>query len=274
MDENDFSMCTLHISFLRCVVNINVQNTHMQWLNSILRPLARLAISKGWLFPLVEQRLRHAYVEAAKSVGEGEATDSKISIMTGLQRRDIARLRRETAQPSNQRQPLAEIIALWWDDPAYDPEGIPIQGDGGTFTTLARSVRQDVHPRTFLDILIENGAVGENGDTVRLNTRSYQPLSGSEDQLAYLAANVGDHLAVAVSNVVGDAVNYDMAVHYEGLSAEAVEHMKTHYRARMSQTLQELDTMVRGLPENSNGPHRFRAGGYFFDDLKAEDTSQ
>ncbi len=246
----------------------------MKWLNPILRPLARLAISKGWLFPLVEQRLRHAYIEAAKSVSEGEATDSKISIMTGLQRRDIARLRRETVPPANQRQPLAEIIALWWDDPAYDPEGIPMQGAGANFTTLARSVRQDVHPRTFLDILIENGAVSESGEKVRLNARSYQPLSGSEDQLAYLAANVGDHLAAAVSNVVGAAGNYDMSVHYESLSAEAIEHLKTHYRARMTQTLQELDTMVRALPENDNGAHRFRAGGYFFDDLETEDTSQ
>ncbi len=68
--------------------------------------------------PIVEHRLRHAYIEVAATLVEGGATDSKISIMTGLQRRDIARLRRETAPPQTQRQPLAEIIALWWDDPA------------------------------------------------------------------------------------------------------------------------------------------------------------
>ncbi len=90
----------------------------MYWLDPILRPIARLAIRKGWLFPIVEHRLRHAYIEVAATLVEGGATDSKISIMTGLQRRDIARLRRETAPPQTQRQPLAEIIALWWDDPA------------------------------------------------------------------------------------------------------------------------------------------------------------
>ncbi|AXI45986.1 hypothetical protein C1J03_08110 [Sulfitobacter sp. SK012] len=242
----------------------------MIWLDPILRPLARLAVRKGWLFPIVEHRLRHAYIEAADTLGEDPSTDSKVSILTGLQRRDIARLRREVIPPQNQRQPLAEIIALWWDNPAYDPKGIFVQGDGPSFTDLARCIRKDVHPRTFLDVLIENGAVKEIGDKVILNTRSYQPLSGSDDQLAYLADNVGDHLATAVSNVVGEAGNYDMSVHYKGLSASAIEQLDKHFRARMKQTLQELDTMARTLPATEDGPHRFRAGGYFSDDLNCK----
>lgn len=237
----------------------------MRWLDPILTPLARLAVRKGWLFPVVEHRLRNAFVEAAISIGGGKITNSKISIMTGLQRRDIARMRRETAPSQNSRQPLAEIIARWWDDPDYDPKGIPFQGSGASFMTLARDVRQDVHPRTFLDVLIENGAVTETGEMVILNTRSYQPLAGSDEQLNYLADNVGDHFTASVSNVVDAAGNYDMGVHYEGLSAEAIEDLDTHYRARMTQVVQELDTMVRALPQNAYGPYRFRAGGYFFD---------
>lgn len=236
----------------------------MQWLDPILRPLARLAISKGWLFPVVERRLRHAYVMAAASGVQGTATDSKISVMTGLQRRDIARLRTEAEPEKYHRQPLAEITALWWDDPAYDPRGIPFKGTGASFTTLARSIRQDVHPRTFLDVLIKNGAVEESGDMVVLKTRSYQPLSGSDDQLAYLADNVGDHLAAAVSNVVEGAGNYEMGVHYRGLSDAAIKQLHSHYRTRMTEILQELDTMARALPDTDNGAHRFRAGGYFF----------
>jgi hypothetical protein len=245
----------------------------MIWLDPILRPLARLAVRQGWLFPIVEHRLRHAYIEAADTFGEVPPTDSKVSILTGLQRRDIARLRREEIPLQNQRQPLAEIIALWWDDPAYDPKGIVIQGDGPSFTELARSIRKDVHPRTFLDVLIENGAIKEIGDKVVLNTRSYQPLSGSDDQLAYLADNVGDHLSTAVSNVVEAAGKYDMGVHYKGLSASAIEQLDKHFRARMKQTLQELDTMARALPVTDDGPHRFRAGGYFYDDLNSKAKS-
>jgi hypothetical protein len=263
-------MCKLHISFLNCAVKRNVQVTHMHWLDPILRPLARLAVRKGWLFPVVDRRLRHAYVEAAQAIDGDRTTDSKISIKTGLQRRDIARLRGESATPEIKRQPLAEIIALWWDDPTFDPEGIPIHGDGASFTSLARCIRKDVHPRTFLDILIENGAVSEIGERVSLNARSYRPPSGSDEQLAYLADNVGDHLAVAVSNVVDGGRKYDMGVHYTGLSASAISQLDQHFRARMKQTLEELDTIARGFPAAEDGRHRFRAGGYFFDDLDSE----
>lgn len=266
-------MCKLHISFLHCVVKKNVQIAHMIWLDPILRSLAKLAVRKGWLFPVVEQRLRHAYIEAAEMLCDGEATDSKISIETGLQRRDIARLRREEPPAQTKRQPLAEIIALWWDDPDYDPEGILIQGEGASFTNLARRIRKDVHPRTFLDILIENGAVSENDDWVSLNTRHYQPLPGSDDQLRYLADNVGDHLSTAVLNVVESAGKYDMGVHYEGLSESAIEELDAYFRSRMNQTLQEMDTMARTFPATMDGPYRFRAGGYFFDDLDSKAKS-
>ncbi|WP_297341068.1 DUF6502 family protein [Pseudophaeobacter sp.] len=242
----------------------------MHWLDHIFRPLARLAVQRGCLFPAVERRLRRAYLEAAKAIDGDETTDSKISIKTGLQRRDIARLRSESDPPEAKRQPLAEIIALWWGDPAYDPEGIPTQGDGASFTSLARRIRKDVHPRTFLNILIENGTVSEIGERVSLNTRSYRPPSGSGEQLAYLADNVGDHLAAAVSNVVEEGTKYDMAVHYKGLSANAISQLDQHFRTRMEQTLEELDTMARGFPASEDGLHRFRAGGFFFDDSDCE----
>lgn len=263
-------MCKLHISFCDGPVKKNVQITHMHWLDPILRPLARLAVRKGWLFPAVERRLRHAYVAAALAIDGAGTTDSKISIKTGLQRRDIAQLRRESPPPPPRRQPLAEIIALWRDDPAFDPDGIPIQGDGASFTSLARRVRKDVHPRTFLDILIETGAVSETGTQVRLNVRSYRPLSGSEDQLAYLASNVGDHLSSAVSNVVDGTRKYDMAVHYERLSAPAIAQLDACFRARMTTTLEELDKMAREFPAQEDGPYRFRAGGFFFDTSDGE----
>ncbi|MEX0283631.1 MAG: DUF6502 family protein [Paracoccaceae bacterium] len=245
----------------------------MSALDPILTPLARLAIRRGWLFKTVEKRLKHAYVTAALALGGAETTDSKISIMTGLQRRDVAALRRDPAPPEHQRQPLAEIMSLWWNDPAYASEGIPIQGDEGSFTALARSVRQDVHPRTFLDLLIDAGNVVQTGERVVLKHRSYRPVFGSDDQLTYLSDNVGDHLSAAVDNVVDGGRNYDMGVHYKGLSEAAIARLDGHFRTRMTEILTELDMMARQFPESDDGPCRFRAGAYFFDDRPDEAKS-
>ncbi|MCA3438204.1 MAG: hypothetical protein INF48_12885 [Rhodobacter sp.] len=127
------------------------------------------------------------------------------------------------------------------------------------------------HQNPKRDGPVENGAVTEIDGRVILNTRSYQPLAGSDDQLAYLADNVGDHLASAVSNVVDGARNYDMGVHYRGLSAKAIKDLETQFRTRMNQTLNELDTMARAMPAAEDGPYRFRAGGYFFDDVDTKE---
>ncbi|MEO1550705.1 MAG: hypothetical protein AAFR93_09770, partial [Pseudomonadota bacterium] len=63
------------------------------FLDRVLRPLVRLAIARGVLFPDLAQCLRRLYVEAAVARGQGRVTDSRISVLTGLQRREIARLR-------------------------------------------------------------------------------------------------------------------------------------------------------------------------------------
>ena len=128
-----------------------------------------------------------------------------------------------------------------------------------------------MYPRTFLDVLIEVGAVEERSDHVVLAARGYRPLAGSEDQLAYLSENVGDHLAASVNNVIGPGETYDMAVHYRGLSVEGIAQLEAKFRERMAETLQEMDKMARELPADQDGPHRFRAGGYFFDDRTGDD---
>jgi hypothetical protein len=39
----------------------------------------------------------------------------------------------------------------------------------------------------------------------------------------------------------------------------------------MSQTLDELDRMAQTMPATEDGPYRFRAGGYFFDDTDTKE---
>ncbi|MEN8917143.1 MAG: DUF6502 family protein [Octadecabacter sp.] len=247
----------------------------MRWLDPILHPLAVLAIRKGWLFPALADRLRHAYLAAAQSEAGPDATDSRLSVMSGLQRRDIARLRdNPDAVPKPQRQPLTEIIARWWEDPAYDPMRLPVQDTGvgtdASFARLAKSVRKDVHPRTFLDMLIAAQAVQEADGYLCLLTKSYVPQAGSDDALAYLGDGVGDHLATAVDNVTLGKDGFDLSVHYEGLSVDAIAQLDALWRKRIAETLHEMNETARAFPQTQNGTHRFRAGAYFHD----KDTAQ
>jgi hypothetical protein len=245
-------------------------------LDQLLAPFARLMVARGVAFSDLIERLKGHYVEAAQTLSDGKTTDSRLSVMTGLQRRDIARLREFRAKP-RKPNPLTRLVALWQTDPAYAragaPRDLPRNGPAPSFEHLARMVRQDVHPRTFLDALEAAGTVRVKADSISLIETAYVPLGGSKDQLAYLAENVGDHLSAAIENVLGRTPPlFERAVHYGGLTPEQADALAREFHGRQMALLEELSQkaaeMKAQAPENAAS--RFRAGGYVFT-TKGED---
>ncbi len=250
-------MCILHI-----MLNL---------LDPLFAAFTRLTVARGILFPDLMERLKRHYIEAAKSMTDGKITDSRLSVLTGLQRRDIVRLREfsaENAKPNH----LARLVALWQTETAYTssdhPKGLPKNGPEPSFEALARIVRKDVHPRTMLDTLVATGTVAITDDQcVQLVQTSYQPLSGSEDQLAYLAHNFGDHLSAATDNVLGQTPpHFERAVHYTDLTSAQIEELKTDFNAGQMALLEHLSQKAAAMKKlpSDNAHDRFRAGGYFY----------
>ncbi|MEO1677375.1 MAG: DUF6502 family protein [Pseudomonadota bacterium] len=231
-------------------------------LDLVFRPLVRLAIARGLRFSEASERLRRAYVDVAREMAGEGATDSKISVMTGLQRRDIARLRADPAPDAPTRpDPLSRLVAEWLA--LHQGAPLPRHGPAPSFDALAWQIRRDVHPKSLLDALRASGTVAEEAETVRLLKRANVPLEGAEEQLDYLGRNVGDHLSVAVGNVLGEPPQFDLAVHYDTLSVAAAEELQALWRARMAPVLEELNAKARALQDAEAGPARIRGGGYF-----------
>jgi len=252
-------------------------------MTKILDPLfasfARLAVAQGVLFPDLVERLKPFFLNAARDMTPGKVTDSRLSVMTGLQRRDIVRLKDIGAEEPRPNH-LARLVALWRTEPLYCDASGPLvlarNGPAPSFETLAWLVRRDVHPRTMLDTLEETGTIelSPAGETVTLLQMSYQPLSGSEDQLAYLARNVADHLDAATENVRGQVPqHFERAVHYTELTAEQMDELRADHQRLQMQVFETLSAkaaqMKKTAPKGSS--HRFRAGGYFFQ--KTEDSA-
>lgn len=236
-------------------------------LDTLLSPFARLMVARGVLFPELMERLKTHYIAAAIDQSKGKATDSRISVLTGLQRRDIARLKSEPAVQTRSNH-LATLIERWRTDPDYLAQDIPKSGEKPSFEALARDIRRDVHPRTMLDTLLNAGTVESlDNEKLRLRQTSYQPLAGSEDQLAYLARNLGDHMSAATDNVMGETPpHFERAVHYGGLTMEQVLDLEEeHSRAQMA-VLESLADKAAAMKANetTDAEYRFRAGAYFY----------
>jgi len=244
-------------------------------LDALFAPLARLLVARGVLFSDLAERMKAHYVAAAADLAEaagGKVTDSRLSVMTGLQRREVTRLR--DAAPRDERpNHLSRLVALWQTDPAYVAEGqprvLPKNGPAPSFEALAQEVRRDVHARTMLDTLEAAGTVALDTETqtVRLVRSSYQPLAGSEDQILYLARNMGDHINAATDNVLGrDPPHFERAVHYTRLGADQVDELEAEFHAAEMALFERLGRRAAEMKALPGGPgrHRFRAGGYFY----------
>jgi len=241
-------------------------------LDHLLSPLCRLMVARGVGFAEFAERLKGHYVQAALALAEGKTTDSRLSVMTGLQRREIARLREFQPKPAKPNH-LSRLVALWQSEPEYARSGAPLPlprtGPAPSFEALALMVRKDVHPRTMLDTLETTGTIrlDEDGQTVHLIETAYLPLGGSEDQLEYLDLNVGDHLAAASENVLcAEPPFFERAVHYSGLSDEQVAELSAKFHARQMALLEEMNAEAAKMKTSKagQGKMRLRAGGYFY----------
>lgn len=206
----------------------------------VLGPLAELALARGLPCAVAEEMLRQAFVTAARDALSGPAGPaahglvSRISTATGLSRREVSRLVQQGDSPAPPRRwPAGELVTRWLSDPALKPvrgrRRLPRQGPAPSFEALAQGVTRDVHPRSLLDELCRLGlaVVDEASDSVELQRDAFVPKGDFGRMVGFLGENVGDHLAAAVENTVGDKTRHlEQAVFADELSAESLDAMK------------------------------------------------
>ncbi len=249
---------------------------------ALMAPLARLLVARGVPYASAEESLKAAMVDAARAAhpeGLPHRLVSRIATSTGINRREVTRLTRAPESPVVPRRSIAaELFARWGTSPLYrdaqgHPRVLPRQGEAPSFESLARSVTQDVHPRSLLDELLRLGFASHDAasDTVSVVLEDFVPSSDRTRMLEFLGNNVGDHLAAAVENVIGQAPRHlERAVFAHDLSADSIaaaEQWVSQYWQQMLATL--VPFLERLLAQDDADPgrargHRFRAGLYAF----------
>lgn len=258
-------------------------------LRQLLRPLVRLALGHGLTYATVDELLRQALVEQACRLqpdAPRHGRISRISIATGLTRREVGRL----LELASTEQPVArslagELFARWLSDPAYGtregPRVLPRNGAAPSFEALAHSITHDVHPRTLLDELcrLELAAWNQADDTVTLQRSAFVPGGDREQMLGLLADNVGDHLQAAVDNVLDDpGSHFEQAVYADELSTESVRALRPLIAAQWAALFRQLAPALecRIADDRAQGraqDQRVRIGFYSYATSMAESTA-
>jgi hypothetical protein len=261
----------------------------VQAIDALLVPLAKLAVAKGMPCTVVEDRLRLAFVRAARLTQPNllaHRVVSRIATATGLSRREVTRLTKSAAAPPRRRPVAAEVFALWSNDPQYRgargrPRKLPRQGEAPSFETLAQSVTRDVHPRSLLDELLRLGLAAHDpfDDSVALVNDAFVPRGDTERMLGFLGHNVGDHLGAAVDNVLGDGrQHFEQAIFADELSAQSLEGMRkaveTQWHAMRTALVPQLKQLIdadhsAGRPQDQ----RVRVGLFSFSERMVDPAS-
>jgi hypothetical protein len=222
----------------------------------LLRPLVRLLIRRGITLPVLINLLREIYVDVARRdlLSDKRAqTDSRISLLTGIHRKELRRQRiaqPEPAEPASLPR-SSQIIARWLGGPPWSaPDGnaLPLRRSGPegepSFDALVAAVTRDLRARTVLDEWLSEGVVRiDEQDRVVLNAAAYLPPPSSPEQLHYFGRNLHDHMAAAVANVLAeDRPPYlDRSVHYDGLTPAQAEELATLARNAAERLLVEVN---------------------------------
>jgi hypothetical protein len=255
-------------------------------LRRLLRPLVRLMIRCGVTFPAAADLLRALYVEVATAeLGPDKLSDSRVTLLTGVHRKEI---RRQRLLPADEPPPVlvtrnSQLIATWLGSPEYtDATGHPLPlpraaPTGPSFERLVTSITRDVRPRAVLDDWASQGIVTISpDDEIRLSADAFLPRPGQEEQLFYFARNLHDHIAASAANVLapGAAPFFDRSLHYDRLTPAAAAELERLGREAGQRVLLELNRHAMALAETEPPPgtptRRVNIGVY----LLAEDEPQ
>ncbi|MDM7950049.1 DUF6502 family protein [Hydrogenophaga sp.] len=257
-------------------------------LRQLLRPLVRLMLAQGITYPYLADLLKGLFVEVAEKEFRLDArppTDSRVSLVSGVHRKDVSRLRQLLQTPEALEPSVvprgAQLVAHWMGDARYVQEdGKPrplarLASEGGeqSFEALVSGVNSDIRSRVVLDEWLRLGVVHlDDEGRVCLNTGAFVPTRGADEKAFYLGHNLHDHAAAAVHNVLGGQPPFmERSVHYNALAPASVDRLaklteQVGMKALLAVNKAAMEAEAKDSAERQPGesPQRITMGVYFY----------
>jgi Family of unknown function (DUF6502) len=274
-----------------CPVTHSVKSSLLVALRYVLKPLVRMALKNGVLFPEFSMALKQAYLDVASRQNRAAriaVTGEGMFVMTGIAAAEAASILHANVAPSidvDAELPLPRVLNAWHTDKRFTgPYGVlrdlefspsvsmhpgePKAGD--SFTDLVHAYFPEISPKALLDELLRLDLVKDVGNGFyRAMRRSYVPDPLSEDMIrliAQLGHNFLESLEInARPESKGGKGLVQRFVYADiGLNADALNRFGTHVRARGQVFADEIDDWLSTNQERKENQGRFKTGvGYY-----------
>jgi hypothetical protein len=258
-------------------------------LRRLLRPIVRQSIAHGLSFPAFAQLLKQTYLEVAEDefgLAFKRQTDSRIALVTGLTRKEIAALRRRRGPlvelPEVEESVMAHVIGRWMAGPPYaTPDGIPrrLRYESGdpqvpSFARLVQGLGSRVAVRPVLDELLRVGAVTLSADgEVALQREVHIPAGADEGHYTVLGNDPGELFATIAHNLAhADAAWLQRKVAYDHIGADALPALREEARQAGLDFVRRANALLASYdrdrqPQAPGGERtRVAVGVYYFEE--------
>ncbi len=241
----------------------------------ILHPLVRILLRNGITAPVFQELARKVFVDVARDEfpPDGKAqTLANISVITGLNRKEVARLAKEDEFGDGDKiawTRCGKVLDGWLTDASFQsaagfPLDLPFTGLQGSFVALVKRYSGDMYPAPIRDELLRVGAIVEIDGKFRMTQRGYVPAKDPTAKVDILGSDTSEFIETIDHNIQSDT---EPLLQYKVLADNLPkEHLAAFnaYSRRVSE--HAIDDIRRWLIEHdagsepSAGTERFFAG--------------
>lgn len=235
----------------------------------LLRPVIRYCLRHSLHIQDLLEAAKVAFIEEAASQMEasGEKHNvSRMSIVTGIHRRDVMRIYREGKTEEVPQGLFSRILGAWQYSSAFSKNGRPrplsYLGDTNEFGDLVKSVSSDLHPGTVFFEFKRSGLVEEKNNRLKLLKRVQQIKGNYEAGFSHLSRDL-DLLTRAVETnlVEGKPVNLHGRTEFDNITLSALPAIKKWVMKEGSAFHQRVRDYLSQFDEDIH-PTGKQAGGY------------
>jgi hypothetical protein len=271
-----------------------MNSTLYQAIYKLMLSLVKLLLRKGVAFSEFVQVLKQAYVEVAERqllTSEGKATTSRIAIVTGLTRKDVAQLRKLPLTPetiSSKYNRATRVISGWLEDSEFCtldgyPEVLLINGKEKSFEALVNRYSGDMTTKAMLDELERVGVIKRiEKKHVSLQRRAYIPAGDEDEAITILGTDVALLISTIDHNMTHDneALHFQRKVCYDNLPEDCLEEFQSMVNQDGQHLLEKLNQWLAQHDRDANpdakgdGQKRAGVGIYYFEEQVVKQDPQ
>ncbi|MGD9762723.1 MAG: DUF6502 family protein [Candidatus Binatia bacterium] len=260
----------------------------------LVRPVVRPIIAYGLTYPAFARLAKEVYLDVAErdfALPFKRQTDSRIALVTGITRREIAQLRRQRGGavdlPDVEESAVTHVIGRWMAGPPYaTPDGMPrrlryeASADAPSFSRLVRELGPDTPVRAVLDELLRTGSVTltPEGD-VELRREAHIPAGAGEGRFTLLGTDPGELFATIAHNIEqGDVPWLQRKVSYDNVGADALPALRDEARQLGLEFVRRANALLASYDRDRHGDvpggarTRVTAAVYYFEEPVAPEA--